>query len=326
MERSIWDRSGDDEGGGSGRRGPRSTEGERRDLSEDLPGETPPEVEAIRERGREAWEPFLRRYSPFLLGCIRRLARDRDERMDMYVHVCRRLYTDDCRRIKQFRGRGPNGLCKFTTWLAAVTFNLGREWIRASKGRRRLFRAIRRLPRQDQLVFRYHYWEGFESPEIAELLEAHHGMEASAEEVESILGRLRRKLSRDQLWRLFVSGLQQVAPVSLDQPRMFLREDSGTEVSAHVPDPEEISARKRAVERLKEAIARLPGEQRRMLELKFGHDMTAKQVAEELGIGNYKRVYEVQGRALARLARELKADGLELVDFRPDCSCQGVLE
>ena len=116
----------------------------------------PQPVEAVASTGAKAWPEFLLHYSPFILSCIRRFATDEDERMEIYVHVCHRLADDDCRRIRQYRGMGDFGPCKFSTWLAAVTFNLAREWIRSSRGRRRLFRSLSDLGRIDRLVFQYY--------------------------------------------------------------------------------------------------------------------------------------------------------------------------
>ena len=57
----------------------------------------PAVVAAVIDHGAAAWAPFLREYSGFMLGCIRRLSSDHDQRMDMYLHVCARLFEDDCR-------------------------------------------------------------------------------------------------------------------------------------------------------------------------------------------------------------------------------------
>ena len=133
------------------------------------------------------WPEFVREYSTFILGCIRRFTTDPDERMDMYAHVCVRLRADDCRRLKQFRGHGDEGDCKFTTWLATVTLNLCREWIRVNRGRRRFYKAIERLTAKHALVFKHRYWNGYTSEQILEVLKPM-GLASSVADVDTILG------------------------------------------------------------------------------------------------------------------------------------------
>lgn len=275
----------------------------------------PASVAAVQEHGDEAWPLFLREFSPFILTCIRRYAGDRDERMDIYVHVCTRLSADDCRRLRQYRGRGRQGACKFTTWLSAVVFNLAREWIRTSRGRRRLFRAIRDLNRTDRLVFKYYFWEGYSVSEIATLLRSRGRRTCDAADISQRLCSIERQLSRDHRWRLVTALLRSATPISLDQPRAVVGE-GGT---LDIPDPSEgCGARLQRAEARKllaRLVARLPERERLAVRLRFERGLSAREVAVALGIRNYKTVYEIQGRALARLARGLRAEGLELRDF-----------
>lgn len=287
-----------------------------------------PEVAEVVRRGDLAWPRFLRRYSPFILGCIRRFSRDDDERMEIYVHVCRRLHADDCRRIKQFRGGRDGVSCKFTTWLAAVVFNMAREWIRSAKGRRRMFRVVREMSRTDRLIFRYYFWEGRATQEIAELLSTHDRIRMSGIDVRGRLGKIERRLTRDHRWRLVTSLLRSVPPVSLEQSRTAVQEDGPVppvQVSDGRPDPEEQARHRRASATLRRLVAELPDRERRAIQLKFGRGMTARAVARALGIANYKRVYEIQARALSRLARRLEARGIGLADFNVEGNLEDLL-
>lgn len=292
------------------------TEARRDPAPEAVARESLPEaVAAVQERGSAAWPQFLQEFSPFILTCIRRYAGDRDERMDIYVHVCTRLSADECRRLRQYRGRGRQGSCKFTTWLAAVIFNLAREWIRTSRGRRRLFRSIRDLSRTDRLIFKYYFWEGYSVSEIATLLRSRGRRTCDSIDVSLRLSSIERQLSRDHRWRLVTALLRSSAPVSLDQPRAVVGEGTTVEI----PDPSEGcgSRLQRAEARrlLSRLVAQLPERERLALQLRFERGLSAREVAVALGIRNYKSVYEIQGRALARLAEGLRAEGLELRDF-----------
>ena len=277
--------------------------------------EVPAEVEAINKHGARSWKPFLSHYSPFILSCIRRFAADYDERMEIYVHVCKRLAADDCRRIRQYRGTGDSGTCRFSTWLAAVTYNLAREWIRSAKGRRRMFRAVCDMDRVDRLIFRYYFWDGYTIGQIAALLQANENLQCRPPQVLDRLGAIELKLTKDHRWRLVTSLLRSVTPLSLDQPRSFVRGDAPFELPDRRLDPERGVEHERAARMLRELIRELPNDERRALQLRFGQGLSARTVARALGLRNYKRVYEIQGRALAKLEFGLRDCGMELSDF-----------
>lgn len=277
----------------------------------------PPELVAIRARGARAWRPFLAEFSPFILRCIRRVARDYDERMEIYVHVCQRLHEDDCRRLKQFRGDAASRPCKFSTWLAAVVFNIAREWVRSTKGRRRLFQAVRELPRADRLIFRYYFWDGYGVAEIANLLGARHGVDGGRQRVFQGLERLERRLSRDGRWRLVTRLLRAEPPLRLEASRRPGGAGPPLQVADPSPDQESRSGAREAVSVLRQLLEELPEVERLALELKFARGMTAHAVARALGIRNYKKVYAIQGRALQRLERGMRRKGLRLADFDP---------
>lgn len=178
-----------------------------------------------------------------------------------------------------------------------------------------MFRAVRELPRLDRLVFRYYYWEGYEIREIVSVLQTDYRLRVSRGDVVGRLAALERRLSNDHRWRLVSGLLRSAAPISLDEPRRLVREDVPVEVPDHSGNAEARvdSARARAV--LRELVVALPEREQLALRLRFERGLTAKAVAKALGIQNYKRVYEIQARALSRLADELRDRGIELTHF-----------
>jgi len=280
-----------------------------------VPEGTPEAVAAVILRGAEAWPDFIHRYSPFMLSCIRRYANEHDEQMAIYVHVCERLAADDCRRIREYRGRGSLGECKFSTWLAAVVFNLAREWIRTSRGRRRLFRSIRELGRVERLVFKHYFWDGYSVGQIMMLLRSKGHRRCSVKDVVDRLATIERALSQDHRWRLVTSLLRSVVPMSIDQPRAAV----GDEVPFDLPDDragcDDGLERAQAQQILRELIEALPDDERLAIRLRFERGLRAREVAAALGLRNHKRVYEVQGRALATLAAGLRERGIDFSDF-----------
>ena len=283
--------------------------------SDDAGTDGPDPLAAVVSDGAEAWPDFIRHYSPFILTCIRRFAADHDEQMEIYVHVCHRLADDDCRRIRQYRGTGDLGRCKFTTWLAAVIFNLAREWIRSTRGRRRLFRSLQDLGRTDRLVFQYYFWEGYSLAQIARLLRSKEHLDCRIVDVVERLAAIERLLTRDHRWRLVTSLLRSSSPVSIDRPRTVV----GEEISFEVPDDRGDSSthlgKDEAYGVLQELIGALPDDERLAIRLRFERGLSAKEIATALGFNNYKRVYEIQGRALSRLSEGLRERGFEFRDF-----------
>jgi len=267
------------------------------------------------EAGSSAWPAFLEEYSPFILSCVRRFAMDEDERMEIYVHVCCRLVADNCRRVRNYRGQGDIGSCKFSTWLAAVVFNLAREWIRSSRGRRRLFQAVKELGRTDRLVFKYYFWEGYSTAQIAMLLRSREQAPFAVGDVVERLKSIERRLSRDHRWRLVTSLLRSAGPLSIDQPRPTVGDALPMELPSPAVGSNHGLEREQAQGLLRELIDELPDEERIAIRMRFDQGLTAREVARALGFRNYKRVYEVQGRALAKLATGLRSRGVELEDF-----------
>ena len=268
------------------------------------------------DKGRgyqQNWEGFLRDYSGFILGCIRRFTVDPDERMDMYAHVCARLRADECRRLRQFRGVGSGGTCKFTTWLATVTLNLCREWIRGARGRRRLYRSIEQLSAKHALVFKHRYWHGFTSRQILELIRPL-GYANCIADVERTVTDIEHSLNSDHRWRI-------LARRSIGRPAAHSLGDESTDRSCSSDardSAEEVVHREHVRRELRASVAKLPPETRSVLELRYREGLTARAVARRLAIRPYKRVYEIQMRGLRRVRDDLEAAGITLDDVEQD--------
>ncbi len=233
--------------------------------------------------------------------------------MDMYAHVCARLRAGECRRLRQFRGLGAAGTCKFTTWLATVTLNLCREWIRSERGRRRLYRSIERLSAKHALVFKHRYWHGFTSSQILELIRPL-GYARSLEEVERTVAEIENNLSSDHRWRM-------LARTSKGNPGAHLSEDESIGKRCQPSAPHSVEAalhREHILTQLRACVAKLPAETRQVLNLRYREGLTARSVARRLKIKPYKRVYEIQTRGLRFVRGELEATGITLQDVERD--------
>jgi RNA polymerase sigma factor (sigma-70 family) len=180
-----------------------------------------------------------------------------------------------------------------------------------------MFRAVQDLDRVDRLIFRYYFWEGYSVSEICSCLRSKHFEALSPVQVMGRLAAAESRLSSDHRWRLITGLLRSVPPLSIDRPRSLVREDVPFELPDSSSDPEAHVRRSDATDALRGLIEDLPKQERMALQLKFGRGLSARAVAGALGIRNYKRIYEIQGRALAKLAAGLKQQGIELSDFGP---------
>ena len=70
-----------------------------------------------------------------------------------------------------------------------------------------------------------------------------------------------------------------------------------------------------ALGRLRKSLAGVPEVELQVLELRYRDGLSAREVARELGMPQYKRVYELQSRALGRLRHDLRAGGVDLSDL-----------
>lgn len=178
-----------------------------------------------------------------------------------------------------------------------------------------MFRAVRDLDRIDRLIFRYYFWEGYGVSEIASCLRTKHFEVLSTAQVMDRLAAAERRLSSDHRWRLLTGLLRSSPPMSIDRPRALVREDVPFELPDDRSDPEAHANRAVAQAALQSLLESLPEQERLALQLKFGRGLSARAVAQALGVRNYKRIYEIQGRALGRLAAGLKEQGVDLEDF-----------
>lgn len=81
-----------------------------------------------------AWEAFVAEFSFLLLHVARDLARDSDERMDLYARMLEVLRARECQRLRAYATHPDT---KFTTWLVVVARRIGVDWHRSRFGRRR---------------------------------------------------------------------------------------------------------------------------------------------------------------------------------------------
>jgi len=258
----------------------------------------------LRSDPANGWRAFIDQYTPLIVGLIRRAGvTDRDEVMEIYVLTCEQLSARGFERLKgQDAARGSIG-----GWLAVVTRHAVVDWVRSRKGRRRLFQAVRNLPRSDQRVFELYYWEDRAPGEIAEVLRQETGAPVSLAEVFTALERVQSTLSDRHRAELLALSVRAKAPVAL--------EDS--DAPYRLPDPHgdpELDLRVLQVNaRLETALSRLPPDDAAIVRLKFVEGLTNRSIEHAIGISalTAARVQDI----LARLRALLLELGVEPADL-----------
>lgn len=220
----------------------------------------------------DAWREFLLGYSSVIMHVVRRHETDADRATECFIQVCAALSDDGFRRLRGFR---PDGPARFRTWLMAVVSNLCVDWRRREQGRVRPFGRIARLPELEQQVYRCIYLRGMSREQCRQVLlprfPALTGLQVS-----EINGRLFGLLTPQQRWQLSLRtpGSRPVlvgVSSEEDDPDWRLEEPG--------PGPDAQAEGLQDRERLQQALARLPSEQRLLLRLRYEQDLTLAEVA-----------------------------------------------
>ncbi len=227
-----------------------------------------------------------------MIGLIRRAGlEDRDEVMDVYVHLCDQLTAREFAKLKsQDASRGSIG-----GWLAVVARHAVVDWIRSRKGRRRLFAAVKELSSFDQRVFEMYYWDNYTPGEIVELLrQGRAGLTA----VFDALERIHNTLSGRHRAELLALAARSRTPVAIhDSPEAERIPDSRG-------DPEAALRIQQTEEILESALGRLAPIDAAIIRLKYLEGLTPSDIQHALGLTGLssRRMDDILARLRAALS------------------------
>jgi RNA polymerase sigma factor (sigma-70 family) len=207
---------------------------------------------------------------------IRRHGFDDDQAAECFVQVCGALSDDGCRRLLSFRSDGP---ARFKTWLMAVVSNLCVDWRRKEQGRVRPLRCVAKLPELDQEVYRCIFMRGMSRAQCVEALLPQFPELAEAT-VSEINARLFALLTPQQRWQLSArtSALKPVVCGVVPE-----HDDPAWQAAAPGPGPDDLAAEMQEQGQLRDALAKLPAEQRLLLRLRYEQNLTLAEVARLTG-------------------------------------------
>lgn len=224
------------------------------------------------------WRAFIDQHSPRLLQLIDQCGvRDRDDAMDLYVHVCERLAADDCARLRKHDpAKGA-----LAAWLSIVVRRMLVDWVRSNQGRRRLFGSIRALPVVDQRVFELFYWRRHSPSEIADLVPGTSGRGIGLAAVFASLERIERALTERQRTDLVTMTARAGATIALE-------DEEGEPVvraASEAPDPEAALLMAQRDQALAAALQTLPVEDRVIVSMRFMDGLTLPEIRRALHLG-----------------------------------------
>ncbi len=219
-----------------------------------------------------AWSEFLARFSSSIMRVVRCHEDDHERATECFIHVCAALSDDGFRRLRSFR---PDGPARFQTWLQAVVSNLCVDWSRKQRGRSRPPSHVARLSELEQRVHRCIYVRGMSRAQCLQELQPRFP-ELTERQVAEINGRLFAMLTPQQRWRLSVR-----VPASIPNLRGADPDDdeSAWQLVEPGPGPHELVADHEEQRSVREALAKLPADQRLLLRLRYEQDLTLAEVA-----------------------------------------------
>ncbi|HEX9280473.1 MAG TPA: sigma-70 family RNA polymerase sigma factor [Gemmatimonadales bacterium] len=243
-----------------------------------------------------AWDLFIERYRRLVFSAIRHYARDYDDVMDVFAHVCAALRDKDFARLRRYLAE-PDHRAQFSTWLVAVVRNQTIDWFRQRDGRPRLTALAAALPPLRQRIFELVFLDGRSHLETYELLRERDKPDLSFRDFLKELGATYRAVSAGRQGRLLVELSGPLPDLPADAP-----EDDPT-------------TRREQSALLTKALEALPAEDRVAVQLYVVEEMPAEQVARALGLPNAKAVYNCVYRALATVRASLERVGIHRGDL-----------
>ena len=252
-------------------------------------------AELQRGRPETAWDRFLDRYRRLIFAGIRHYARDYDEVMDVFAHVCDALREDDLRRLRNYLDQ-PDHRASFSTWLVTVVRHLTIDWFRHRDGRRRLSTVAEALPPLSRRIFQHVFLDRRSHREAYELLRS---------------GGWSSLTYREYLVELRAT----YAAVTARRRGMLFREVGVTPPvsdEAEAAEPQDYSDARELLDR---ALATLSAGDRTALELYVVEQLPAEDVARVTGLPNAKAVYNRVYRALAAVREWLEREGIRSGDL-----------
>ena len=199
-----------------------------------------------------------------------------------------KLIDDDYAVLRQFGGKS-----QLSTYLMTVVVNLFRDHIIHKRGKWRPSTAAKQSGTAAVALETLVYRQGFSVDEAVEKIHRHDPDPPS----------------RQELYTLFDKLPPRTGPRRFEGDDSLERRPSDERADHHALAHEYAEARERAVAILDEARAELGAEERLVLRLRFDEGLTARRIAEKIGL-EQRAVFSLIDRLRAELRAKLEAQGV----------------
>ncbi len=229
----------------------------------------------------ESWRFFLETCNPLIMRILTRLDKDYDQRMEAYTYILEKLKEKDFSKINKYFYKPRN--YPFERWLAVVVRNCYWDWLRASKGRRRLPKQIENMPQTERTMYQFIFGKGFPIDVTYEIMTSNCGLKISFEEFLQKVEKIKRTVDGEKS----VSNFECTVRISSDpEYEDFLIPSVLTDAN-ELPDAKMIDQENRRI--FQEVLGKLTPQERLILKLHFSYGRTYRQICTSLKIGEHLR-------------------------------------
>lgn len=260
-------------------------------------------IRSIEEGSVEAWQAFVERYAGLILAVLRKHVFDADEVRNLFAGVLENLYKGG---LSNYRGRAA-----LSTWLVLVARNKAIDFLRKQGGRRGTPAGLDRLSRRDRHIFELYHRRGLDFEEVCR---AAGDGEAplSTDALLAALGRIEQAVDarsmRSAANDLYAESTGAASGRLLEYLELT-RAESADKRSREAPDLQLLREEAGRVHRVvRDFIERLPPLERRVLELTYDDERSAKEIAGRLNLDGARKVYTLKEKALRKLRALLQKE------------------
>jgi DNA-directed RNA polymerase specialized sigma24 family protein len=259
-------------------------------------------VSEIAAGSDKAWHDFVARYSGLILAVIRRqlFEVDEDRIRTIYVEILAALYNG---ALKKFRAESS-----LSTWLIVYSRNRARDYLRKLYGRSVESTGYSKLNKRDRLVFRLFYVEML--PLEAIMLQLRwNEPEITIDRIVNSICRIEKVMNARYLKNLADKNQARRHGIrSVKLARYLIDISVRDDIYLRYVKPDSALLEReteQSVRELREKIAELHEDERKILYLRFDKGLSAKEIAEEMDIGEQRRVYTIIDRILRKLRKSM---------------------
>jgi RNA polymerase sigma factor (sigma-70 family) len=219
----------------------------------------------------------------------------REQLNDCYLFICEKLSENNFHRLVSYK---PEGSASFRSWLRVVVTNLCIDWRRQEQGRERPFAAIAQLSQIEQLAFKYKFQRRMNLQACLETMQMQFP-DLTEMQLASAISRVNTSLTPSQHWLLSAKYAETVSTDSTES------DQAAQQLGDPGPEPDIAAALAQASEQLKAGLDKLAPRQRLLLKLRYQQDLSLKEVARLMRIGDPFRARRQIQAALDELAKFL---------------------